>query len=64
VICQSELIRSEFVYKSNTWYFPCRDRPHQDWSDDQQTFDKVYSQTMDMADALADGIIKQFPTRV
>lgn len=39
-------------------------RLHQDWSDDQQTFDKVYSQAMDMADALADGIIKQFPTRV
>lgn len=39
-------------------------RLHQDWPADQQAFDKVYAQIMDMADNLADGIIKQFPTRV
>lgn len=40
------------------------DRIKSDWSDDQQAFDDVYSQAIGMADALADGIIKQFPQKV
>jgi hypothetical protein len=40
------------------------DRIQSNWSDDQTTFDNVYSQAMEMADTLADGIVKQFPTRV
>lgn len=39
------------------------DRIHSNWTDDQQTFDNVYSQAMQMADALSDGIVKQFPTK-
>jgi hypothetical protein len=33
------------------------------WSDDIMTYDKIYDQALHMADALADGIVKQFPTR-
>jgi hypothetical protein len=40
------------------------DRLQQKWTDDQMTFDKIYSQAMEMADALSEGIIKQFPTKV
>ncbi len=40
------------------------DRIKANWSDDQQAFDAVYTQIMGMADTLADGIIKQFPTKV
>ncbi|HTJ23453.1 MAG TPA: hypothetical protein VL383_13710 [Gemmatimonadaceae bacterium] len=40
------------------------DRIQQKWDDDQQTFDNVYSQAMEMADALSDGIVKQFPLKV
>jgi hypothetical protein len=40
------------------------DRIQQKWSDDQETFDNVYSQAMEMADALSDGIAKQFPLKV
>jgi len=40
------------------------DRLQKNWSDDQMTFDKIYNQAMDMADALSSGIIKQFPTKV
>ena len=40
------------------------DRIQQKWSDDQATFDNVYSQAMEMADALSDGIVKQFPLKV
>jgi phage gp37-like protein len=36
------------------------DRIQHNWTDDQQTFDNVYSQIMDMSDALSDGIAKQF----
>jgi hypothetical protein len=38
-------------------------RLQHDWTDDQVTFDKIYSQAMDMADALSDGIRKQFPKK-
>jgi hypothetical protein len=40
------------------------DRLKHNWVDDQTTFDNVYSQAMEMADALSDGIIKQFPTKM
>ena len=33
------------------------------WDDDAPTFDKIYDQALKMADALADGIIKQHPTK-
>jgi len=38
-------------------------RIQHNWTDDVATFDKVYNQAMMMADALADGITKQFPTK-
>ena len=38
-------------------------RLHHDWANDTPNFDKIFSQAMDMADALSDGITKQFPTR-
>ena len=31
------------------------------WTDDINTFDRIFDQAMHMADALSDGIIKQFP---
>jgi hypothetical protein len=34
------------------------------WTDEIDTFDKIYDQAMMMADALTDGIIKQFPNKV
>jgi len=40
------------------------DRLQKNWSDDQRTFDMIFSQAMEMADALSDGIIKQFPNKV
>jgi hypothetical protein len=39
-------------------------RLQQRWDDDIAAFDKVFSQSMMMADALSDGIIKQFPGKV
>jgi hypothetical protein len=33
------------------------------WSDDAATFDSIFSQILSMADALSDGIVKQFPAR-
>ena len=38
-------------------------RLKKDWSGDVATFDKVFDQAMMMADALTDGIVKQFPER-
>jgi hypothetical protein len=39
-------------------------RLKQQWDDDIATFDKVFAQAMMMADALSDGIAKQFPGKV
>lgn len=33
------------------------------WDDDVAAFDKIFNQAMSMADALSNGIVKQFPTR-
>jgi hypothetical protein len=33
------------------------------WDDDVVTFDRIFSQSLMMADALSDGIVKQFPAR-
>jgi hypothetical protein len=40
------------------------DRLKQNWTDDVAAFDGIYDQAMMMADALSDGIAKQFPTKV
>jgi hypothetical protein len=34
------------------------------WDDDVATFDRIFAQAMTMADALSDGIAKQFPAKV
>lgn len=39
-------------------------RLQKNWADDQATFDNIYSQAMEMADALSSGIAKQFPNKV
>lgn len=39
-------------------------RLQKNWADDQTTFDNVYTQSMEMADALSSGIAKQFPGKV
>jgi len=39
------------------------DRLQKNWTDDQVTFDNIFSQAMEMADALSDGILKQFPAK-
>ena len=36
-------------------------RVKQDWSADIEAFDKVYDHILNMSDALAEGIVKQFP---
>jgi len=33
------------------------------WADSQAMFDQIYPQILGMADALSDGIVKQFPSR-
>ena len=38
-------------------------RLKKDWNGDIATFDKIFDQAMMMADALTDGIVKQFPDR-
>ena len=38
-------------------------RLHQDWTGDVRAFDAVYDHILKMADALSEGIIKQFPER-
>lgn len=38
-------------------------RLKKNWSEDVATFDKIFDQAMMMADALTDGIVKQFPDR-
>ena len=38
-------------------------RLHKDWPGDVQAFDEVYNYILMMADALSDGIIKQFPDK-
>jgi hypothetical protein len=38
-------------------------RLNKNWNDDVATFDKIFDQAMMMADALTDGIVKQFPDR-
>jgi len=40
------------------------DRIKQNWTDDVAAFDSVYTEIMSMADALTDGIAKQFPSKV
>jgi hypothetical protein len=39
-------------------------RLQQKWTEDQATFDSIYSQAMEMADALSSGIAQQFPAKV
>lgn len=34
------------------------------WTDDVSLFDRIFTQALQMADALSDGIIKQFPSKV
>lgn len=38
-------------------------RLKKDWNGDVTTFDKIFDQAMMMADALTDGIVKQFPDK-
>lgn len=38
-------------------------RLHQKWSDDTAVFDKIFHQAMMMADALSDGVVRQFAAR-
>jgi hypothetical protein len=39
-------------------------RLQKNWTDDQTSFDSIYTQAMEMADALSGGIAKQFPNKV
>ena len=38
-------------------------RLQENWGEDAATFDRIYDQAMMMADALSDGVIRQFPSR-
>ena len=38
-------------------------RLHKDWAGDVKAFDAVYDHILHMADALSDGIVKQFPDK-
>jgi hypothetical protein len=38
-------------------------RLHKDWEGDVRAFDKVYEHILKMSDALADGIVKQYPDK-
>ena len=38
-------------------------RLQQNWREDAAVFDRIYDQAMAMADALSDGVIRQFPAR-
>jgi hypothetical protein len=38
-------------------------RLNKNWNDDVKAFDAVYDHILDMSDALADGIVKQFPEK-
>ena len=38
-------------------------RIQKNWREDTATFDRIYDQAMMMADALSDGVIRQFPSR-
>jgi hypothetical protein len=38
-------------------------RLNKDWDGDVKAFDAVYDHILDMSDALADGIVKQFPDK-
>ena len=38
-------------------------RFEKNWSEDIETFDRIFNQAMHMADALTDGIVKQFPNK-
>jgi len=39
-------------------------RIKKDWTTDQMLFDRIYTQAMNMADALSSGIVKKFPDKV
>jgi hypothetical protein len=38
-------------------------RLNKNWNDDVKAFDAVYDHILNMSDALADGIVKQFPEK-
>jgi hypothetical protein len=38
-------------------------RLQQEWEKDVEAFDEIYTEILTVADALSDGIIKQFPER-
>jgi hypothetical protein len=38
-------------------------RLNKNWDEDVRAFDRVYDHILKMSDALADGIVKQFPDK-